>query len=291
MSNLFHQTMVNLERSLTCELIASEIDLVQGIKAIATPDQEILAYASQHRFSHVPLRDEKVWGEKVGRRTAITHVAIVDLKQSCVLDRWQITLDDVIAGETPLSKAVEILQDKGFCLVLVQDSLRKILTRSDLNKLPVRVYLVALLAHLEGLLADMIDAVFPNNSWIELLKEHPHKARIKGLFEKKKAEEFDARLIDCTTLSDKSTIIQNSAEFLEKIAPPSRNQLRQQVRRISVLRDRLAHGLTPLTEDSDTFRDHLFHAQGLTKGRDVKWLAGTILTIQTWIDCLTQPEE
>lgn len=284
MNSLFHTTMAQLERSLTCELIASQIDLVNGVKLSSVGDEEILEFATQYQYSRVPLRDECCV-----EATSITHVAVIDLYNKSV-ERRQVAVTDLIAGETSLSKAVSILQKRGFCFVIIEDTIRKILTRSDLNKLPIRVYLTTLLAHLEGLLADNIDSVFPENFWLDLLKDERRRNRIESLFKKKKAEDFDTRLIDCTMLSDKSLIIQNSAEIREQVAASSKKQLTRQYKRIEALRDRLTHGLPPLTDNADTIRDHLYHGQELTKARDVEWLAEVISRMQGWIDCLIQPE-
>jgi hypothetical protein len=51
MTALFHQTMTALERSLTCGLIASDLDLKHGVEPFLASDEDILDQAMQHRYS------------------------------------------------------------------------------------------------------------------------------------------------------------------------------------------------------------------------------------------------
>ena len=169
--------------------------------------------------------------------------------------------------------------------MLVHEAIRKILTRSDLNELPVRVYLSTLLAHLEGMLADTIDAALPNDQWFTGLSD-PRQPAVKRLHEQKIAEDFDTRLIDCTTLSDKSTIIRKIPGLIKQLGLPSPKQFTRQFKLINNLRNRLNHGLPPLSEEGDTLRNNLSHGQQLTKVRDVVWLASVVTTMNAWIDAL-----
>jgi len=286
MNNLFDTTMTQLEQSLTCELIASEIDLEGGVKSASVGDEELLEFATRCQYSRVPLKDKRF-----SEATPITHVAIIDIHNKRVVERRQIAINDLIAGETPLSKAVEVLRKRGFCFVIVHDEIKKILTRSDLNKLPMRVYLTTLLAHLEGLLANAIHKAFPNDQWLDKLSEENQRG-VNDLFEEKKKNDFDTRKIDCTTLSYKSTIVQKSHELRQELSNCGRDKFNDLFKKtINRLRNRLEHGLPALTEEDNTLRDHLYHNQQLTKETDVEWLAEVILTLRAWIDCLTQSEQ
>lgn len=281
---LFHRTMTAPERALTCELIASDVDLQEGIRPLSAPDDDILGLAMHHRYSRVPLRDDNP-----ERKVEMTHVAIVDLAGRRVQERREITIDDLVAAETPLHQVIDLLRSRGFCFVLVHDAIRKILTRSDLNKLPVRVYLSTLFAHVEGMLADTIDASFPNDAWFPGLAD-ARQPEVKQLHQGKTVEDFDTRLIDCTTLSDKARIIRKEPHLKQQLGLPSSNQVTRQLKLINSLRNRLYHGLAPLTEECDTLRDHLDHGQPLTKVRDVIWLSNVVSTMNAWIEVLATPD-
>ena len=144
--------MEALEQSLLCGLIATELDLEAGVKDLNAHDDEILDLARKGRFTRIPLRSREQ-----GLDGPITHVAIVDLDQGRVAERREITVDDVISASTPIGWAVELLRRRRFYFVLDPDQIHKILTVSDVNRLPMRTYLHTVLDHLEGLMSEWIE--------------------------------------------------------------------------------------------------------------------------------------
>jgi hypothetical protein len=93
--------------------------------------------------------------------------------------------------------------------VLTETHQQKLLTVSDLNRLPVRTYLHTLLDHLESVMAAAIGEAYPYDRWFALLSES-RQAKVSELHELKQRSDFDTCLIDCTTLSDKATILARS---------------------------------------------------------------------------------
>jgi hypothetical protein len=170
-------------------------------------------------------------------------------------------------------------------LVLERERLRYVVTRADLNRLPVRTYLSTQLAHLEGLLAEFIDKRLPDNDWLPLLVEK-RQAEARSLYEMKKNDDFDTRLIDCTLLSDKMQIVRDEPEV---VGAPSKTQVGKQAQQILKLRNRLAHNLSPLPpleDDGDQLRNHLLHGQPLVDRGDLSRLCDTEKLIRSWLDAL-----
>jgi hypothetical protein len=91
------------------------------------------------------------------------------------------------------------------------------------------------------MLADTIDAVLPNDQWFTGLSD-PRQPEVKRLHEQKIADDFDTRLIDCTTLSDKSRSSIDTGPI--KLGLPSQPG-QAPVWLINNLRNRLNHGLPP----------------------------------------------
>lgn len=71
------------------------------------------------------------------------------------------------------------------------------------------------------------------------------------------------------------------------VAPGSRASFERSLKPIRQLRNRLVHGMPPLDEDCDILRDHVVHAQQLTKAKDVAWLAEVVDRMERWIEAVS----
>lgn len=277
-NKLFHRTMEALEESLHCGLIATDLDLQAGVKDLNAHDEEILDFALKNRFTRIPLRSKEQ-----GPHGAITHVAIIDLGQGRLAERREITVDDVISASTPIERAVKLLRRRRFYFVLDPDQILKILTVSDVNRLPMRTYLHTLLDHLEGLMTECIEKTFPDEGWMSHLSDS-RKQEVRSLHAQKQSQDFDTRLIDCTTFSDKMTILRK-ADVLP--TEDSRSAFQRKVGPIRQLRNRLGHGMPAIDHEIDRLRDHQRHGNQLVKAGDLDWLGDTIETLRNLIDALS----
>lgn len=284
MTTLFHDTMLALEQSLHCSLIASELDFKKGVFSLDAPDDAILDYALPRRFSRVGLYEQ--WDAP----ETITHVALVDLAEGSITSRPHLTVDDVIAGETPVAQAIDLLSKRPFYFLLEGYQVRRIVTVSDLNRLPVRTYLHVLLDHLEGLLADWIDVEFPGDSWLDRLDDKA-QTRICALHKRKERVDFDTRLVDCTTLSDKGAVMSEALGLQVKLTETTDGMLDKHDSLIVRLRNRLDHGMPPLDKNADELRNHVRHHGQFTKRADVAWLSRTVEVLRAWIEALAGEED
>ena len=285
MITLYHLTMRALERDLHCGLIASKVDFDDGVMQVDADEDQILQYALLNGFSRIPLFSREEDGEKI-----VTDVAIVDLKRRSLSSRRSLAVEEIIAASTPISEAIHLLSRREFYFVLEGARIRQILTVSDLNRLPVRTYLHVLLDHLESLLAESAEATHPKDTWMGLLSEDK-QSQIHELHEQKRTEDFDTRLIHCTTLSEKATIVGKSKELLARLSIESSKEFTRTFRDIGRLRNRVNHGLPPLDKEADALRDQLRHCGVVTKHADVEWLGRVVGTMETWIDALSASGE
>ncbi len=297
MTDLFHRTLEALERGFTCELIASALDLEHGVFTLAPEEDGLVRYAVEHDFSRLPLRSPAPDGSG-----EITHVALIDLTGRKISERRLLTAEDLTSGSTPISRAIDLLAARRFYFVLTPHEIQKIITVSDLNRLPVRTYLYTLLSHLESELADLVVSLHGNDDWIDLLSVQAQRT-IRDLHAQKQQDDFDTRLIDCTTLTQKITLARKLAPIRRILGHERRGTFDRAARPVYELRNRLAHGLLPISEGAppsdehtaqlvaesiengvDVLRDHLHHRQPLNKPRNPKWLAGVTWTVQSWIE-------
>ena len=128
----------------------------------------------------------------------------------------------------------------------------------------MRVYLSTLLSHMEGLLAESIEKAFSDEQWINLLAP-ARKNSIRELQGKKRENDIDTRLIDCTMITDKANVVIKGKMLRERLQPSSRDQIEHEANNVLELRNRL------------------FHGHALLNGKSVEWLAETTAIMQRWI--------
>ena len=107
------------------------------------------------------------------------------------------------------------------------------MTRSDLLKLPVRIFIFTLITHLEALMADVIKALCAEDSgWLQYLSEgRREKANCK--YNELKRSRLDLSLLECTDYCDKRRIIRKLCGFT--------TAFETEVESIEKLRDSVAH--------------------------------------------------
>jgi len=119
---------------------------------------------------------------------------------------------DVVPETEALVRAFQGLQDRHAFFVTAFGQVAGIVTRGDLQKSPVRMWLFGLISLIEMQMLRLICECCPNESWKTLIKT---KKGLKGLkkaeghFQRRQARNEAIDLADCLFLSDKAEIFQN----------------------------------------------------------------------------------
>lgn len=186
--DLLQRTMQGLESGLHVEHIAT-FGLVTCDRN--EPPAEVYDDPERASYDFIPVRDE-------GRVVA-------------VLERPNLTprpLDDtmLVSGQTPLTWFVRHALESPYRLVIRHGNIEGIVTRSDLQKLPVRLLVFTLITHLEMTMADLIRRALDEDAWVQLLSENRrHKLREKQ--QSLLRGRMDLPLIELTEFCDKRDII------------------------------------------------------------------------------------
>ena len=118
---------------------------------------------------------------------------------------------------------------------------------SDLQKLPVRAAVFALVTGFELTMYEAIKAVYPDgDGW----QEHLSDKRLESaeeMYEERGGNESDVELLLCTEFCDKRTILKKCLPFESQgkspgAMPMSKGKFEDEVERIEDLRNPLAHG-------------------------------------------------
>jgi len=209
---LFESTFHALDRSLTVALI-TEWDLI----TCADETTALQRFSEREDISQVPVRNGKgiigVWYRA---------------------DGFQPLNETMLLSEaTPISQF--ILLPGAFRLVLQRGTIGGIVTRSDLNKLPVRLLAFGLITHLEIQMACLIEQRYPSDSWLDRLDVSRRKEIEKRFQRDSAGPDWEGRTtrLGCTDFPDKFQILAKESDFGTDLAAVKKE--------MNLLRRKLAH--------------------------------------------------
>ncbi len=157
----------------------------------------------------------------------------------------------IVLGSAPLAEVIVGLQEFPRLFVMVFGRVGAIVTRSDLQKPPVRMWLFGMITLIEMRLNSLITQGCSEQEW----KPFVSPARLQ------KAEELLAErirrnqhlgLLDCLQFADKGQIVARNEQLRRHTRLQSRRQAEQMVKQLEKLRNNLAHSQDIVTGDWET---------------------------------------
>ena len=146
----------------------------------------------------------------------------------------------LIDPRAPLHEVVAALDDHDGLFLAPFGSVAGIVTRTDLEKPPGRMWLFGLLTVVETAITESLRNDFPGEGWLELLS--PGRiAKARALQEERRRMGENAELLDCLQFGDKGYALFKDAAARERFGFTSRKQARDVLRDIERLRNALAH--------------------------------------------------
>jgi hypothetical protein len=172
------------------------------------------------------------------------------LQQGYVRDYLQLmTAEHLISDGTPLASLLSILKARESVFVLVGLHVRGIVTRADLNKPLVRVYLFGLISLLEMHLGFWVRDAYPDETWkSKLARKRLEKA--EKLQRDRRSRNQQMNLLDCLQFCDKRDLVLARMDILGDLGLGSRLEGKSLLERTENLRNLLAHRHLDLTEGS-----------------------------------------
>lgn len=154
-----------------------------------------------------------------------------------------------ISDTTPLSDLLRVLRDKERVFVRVGSEVKGIVTRADLNKPLVRVYLFGLISLLEMHLSFWVRKSYEEDSWRQKLSKGRLEAAT-NLQVKRRARNEEITLLDCLQFCDKRDLLLAQNDVRVKLGLESKKQAESLLKKVEDLRDRLAHSQLELVQGS-----------------------------------------
>ncbi len=145
----------------------------------------------------------------------------------------------LISDSTPIADIFTALTNRDFSLVLYGNHIVGIITKADVNKPPVRIYLFGIISLFEMHLNSWINHFYPGDSWEHEVSEK----RIKDahdIYEIRKGNNQDLSLLECLQFCDKRDLLAKSEDF-RKNFDISRKKFEPFVKRVEIIRNELAH--------------------------------------------------
>jgi hypothetical protein len=159
------------------------------------------------------------------------------------------SVDHLISDATPLSDLLAVLREKERVFVLAGSGVQGIVTRADLNKPPVRVYLFGLLSLLEMHMQFWVRRAYGEESWKEKLKDDRLQAA-ETIQDERRGRNEHITVLDCLQFCDKRDLLLASNDLRAKLGLASKRQAKSLFNGAEDLRNRLAHSQQDLVQGS-----------------------------------------
>ncbi|WP_394173493.1 CBS domain-containing protein [Thalassotalea litorea] len=151
----------------------------------------------------------------------------------------KISIDQVISDSTPLADLLNVLKTKELAYVNHGNQVVGIVTKADINKPPVRVYIFGIISLFEMHINFWIRKFHAHDNWTKHLNEKRLKIA-KSIYEMRKGENQDLMLLDCIQIADKRDILSRTSLFCEQFNF-SRRRFDKLLKIIEKMRNELAH--------------------------------------------------
>jgi len=147
---------------------------------------------------------------------------------------------ELISETTPLVDIFQLLKEKERIFVLSKNKIDRIVTRSDLQKAPVRMLIFGFISILEMYFLSIIKKSYQNEFWIQYLNKNRVVAA-KKVYSLRKEKNEALELIDCIQFSDKRVILLNNKALLEHIGFKSKTSFDKFIKKVEKIRNKIAH--------------------------------------------------
>ncbi|WP_166822712.1 hypothetical protein [Thalassoroseus pseudoceratinae] len=201
--------------------------------------KELRAHMESKRFEVVGIRHE---GRVVG------YAELRDLKDSVTDAIKRFDDSQVILESMPLADLILKLRNHQRLFVSILGQVGGIVSRTDLQKPPVRMWLFGIVTLIEMRFTRMIERHCLDESWKEYLSAGRIKKSEELLAERIRRNQ-DLGLLDCLQFSDKVQVIARNEKLRNLTRFESRRKVEEAAKVIEKLRNNLAHSQDIIVND------------------------------------------
>jgi len=203
--------------------------------------------------------DETTRADEVARVAKERRLTLFGVRKEGIVTGYA-TIDDFAAGlahkfddglvleaDAPLADVVLALEDKERIFVSVFGEVGAIVTRRDLEKPPVRMWLFGCVTLLESAFNRLLTTRYPRESWQQELSEN-RLEKARALWHERVRRGEIVSMVDCLQFSEKGYVLVKNPDVRALLDIPSRKAGDKFVKEFERLRNRLAHS-QPILEE------------------------------------------
>ena len=146
---------------------------------------------------------------------------------------------------------IDCLARSKYCFVSVLGSVSAVITRSDIQKPPVRMWLFGMISIVEMYISRQLETKYQDSSWQAKLSINRLR-KAQNLQENRKRRNQKLSLLDCLHLADKAKILVKDPGMRKEAGFESKREAEKAIRDFESLRNSLAHVQDIITYDWDT---------------------------------------
>lgn len=194
--------------------------------------------------------DFDVMGVIDDTENVIGYVLKEELKHGRIQEvTHRIELENIISDSAPILELLNILSKKPYSFVIESNKVVGIVTRADINKPIVRIYIFGIISLFELHLNFWINQFHEEDSWSHLISEKRLNEAEK-IFENRKGKNEELTLLECIQLCDKRDILQNTDDFTEQFEF-SKKKFNRLLKDVETIRNELAHSQDSIISNLD----------------------------------------
>ncbi|MCW8964131.1 MAG: HD domain-containing protein [Gammaproteobacteria bacterium] len=156
--------------------------------------------------------------------------------------------DQVLDGDASFAEVIHVLTRHDYCFISLIGQVQGVITRDDMNKPYMRMWLFGIITLSEMRITDLIKRYFSEEDWQALLPTGRIEAA-QALHSERQRLNQHCELIDCLQLADKGLLLINDPGLLDSMGFSSRSAAKKVLKQVQSLRNNLAHAQDISTYD------------------------------------------
>lgn len=227
---------------------------------------------AEHAKGALKIREFDVAGVKETEGGEVIGYVVTDELEDGELRKYVklIEPDLLISDSTPIADIFAALTNRDFAFVLYGNDIIGIITKADINKPPVRIYLFGMISLFEMHLNSWITHFYPADSWEHGISDNRIK-KAHDIYEKRKGNNQDLSLLECLQFCDKRDLLKKSDDFRKEF-DISEKWFDSFVKRVEIIRNELAHSQNSIISNIEwsVFVETVAHLEGFLISSDTK---------------------